>query len=98
MSPRPSPLALLIATLWADARLWPPAAAARLPETRALAQHTGLATPAREHEAFEPDHATFRRLLRAAEPELRVLTRGLELQWLLTLLEVELISFRHGGR
>lgn len=96
MSPLPSPLALLIATLWADARLWPPAAAARLPETRALAQHTGLATPAREHEAFSPDHPTFRRLLLAAEREFRVLPRGLELHWLLTLLEVELLCAKEG--
>lgn len=93
---RPSPLALLITTLWADARLWPPAAAARLPETRALAQHTGLATPAREHDAFAPDPRTFLRLLRAAAPELQALPRGLELEWLLTLLEAE-FSTRPGG-
>lgn len=94
---RPSPLALLIVILWADARLWPPAAQARLPETRALAQHAGLLVPAREHNVITPEHHTFRRLLAAASGELQAIPHGVELQWLMTLLEVQLAVARHGG-
>ena len=48
MTDRPSPLTLLVVTLWAEARLWPEAARARLPEVRALVQHHRLPCPARE--------------------------------------------------
>jgi hypothetical protein len=59
-------------------------------EVRALAQHAGLHTPEREHAVLTPDFRTFRRLLTTATPELERLPRGLELHWLLSLLEVEL--------
>lgn len=67
MTERPSPLTLIVVTLWAEARLWPAAARARLPEVRALAQHHGLPCPAREHDVFEPCPVTLRKLLLAAE-------------------------------
>lgn len=87
MTERPSPLALLLVLLWAEARMWPPAAAARLPEVRALAQHSGLSCPACEHDVLAPDARTLRRLLTLARAELHSLC---ELGWHLELLAVEL--------
>ena len=89
MTDRPSPLALLVVTLWAEARLWPEAARARLPEVRALAQHSGLLCPAREHDALEPAPRALRRLLETACAwgELRRLP---DLAWALELLVCDL--------
>lgn len=89
MTKPPSPLALLVVTLWASARLWPEAARARLPEVRALAQHSGLPCPAREHDAIEPEPRALRRLLETAcvWGELRLLP---DLTWALELLVCDL--------
>lgn len=96
MSPRPSPLVLLLVALWAEARLWPEAARARLPEVRALAQHSGLPCPPREHAAIEPCPVTLRRLLEAAV--LRGELRGLgDLAWLLELLTCDLALATRGA-
>ena len=89
MTDRPSPLALLVVTLWASARLWPDAARARLPEVRALVQHHRLPCPAREHDALEPAPRALRRLLETACAwgELRRLP---DLTWALELLVCDL--------
>lgn len=96
MTARPSPLVLLLVTLWAEARLWPEAARARLPEVRALAQHQGLPCPPREHAALEPCPRTLRRLLEAAASrgELRGLS---DLAWLLELLACDLALAARGA-
>lgn len=96
MTDRPSPLALIVVTLWAEARLWPAAARARLPEVRALAQHHGLPCPAREHDVLEPCSVTLRRLLEAAAHggELRGLG---DLAWLLELLNCDLALAARGA-
>lgn len=89
MTKPPSPLALLVVTLWASARLWPEAARARLPEVRALAQHSGLPCPAREHDAIEPCPVNLRKLLEKAA--WRGELRGLgDLAWALELLACDL--------
>lgn len=96
MTDRPSPLTLLVVTLWAEARLWPEAARARLPEVRALAQHHGLPCPAREHDVLEPCPVTLRRLLEAAarSGELRWLG---DLTWQLELLSCDLALAARGA-
>lgn len=89
MSRVPSALELLVVTLWIEARAWPEAARARLPELRALVQHHGLPCPAREHDAIEPEPRALRRLLETACAwgELRRLP---DLTWALELLVCDL--------
>ena len=82
---RPSALPLLLVTLWAEARLWPRVARARVLEARALAVHLGLLCPAREHDLVVPEPITLRKLLETAalNRELRGLS---ELSWQVELL------------
>lgn len=84
--PRPSPLACLLAILWAQASLWPPQARARLPEIRALCAHHRLPCPQREQDELVPTSRVLKRLLEACP----VLGAELaDLGWLLVVLTVE---------
>lgn len=89
MSRTPSALELLVVTIWIEARAWPEAARARLPELRALVQHHGLPCPAREHNVLAPCPLVLRRLLEtaASRGELRGLA---DLSWAVDCLTVEL--------
>lgn len=96
MTDCPSPLTLLLVTLWAAAPLWPAAARARLPEVRALALHQGLPCPPREHDVLEPCPVTLRRLLEAAARSGELCGLG-DLTWQLELLCCDLALAARGA-
>lgn len=85
MTDRPSPLRTLLEVLWAEARLWPPSAAARLPEVRALALHRGLPCPDREHALLVPSAGLITRYLDRSGPEITAHFAA-DFSWLVTLL------------